>query len=240
MPRRYTGPTSKFFTDEAGKTRPITESDDTPSVTISRERSGPYESMLNHVKPYLESLARVSRKPPGGHHSPPSFILAYGRTYESKVMSKAEADDVVADATHLRLVRKACFSNAIQLALVHPEKYTYVEGYVASGTIPLEHAWVVDREGRVIDITLQNRRRSSREIRREIRDAGLVPSLDPKSNIFGKIPVGWEYVGVPIRADYLLNYVETHRSVGSVIDDYRKDYPILRMNRRSLEEKVLS
>lgn len=50
---------------------------------------------------------------------------------------------------------KQCYVNAAMLALVNPEKYTYVEGYACSDDlgIVMSHAWVVDYEGRIIDNT---------------------------------------------------------------------------------------
>jgi predicted ABC-type ATPase len=51
--------------------------------------------------------------------------------------------------------QKECFKNAFQLASNSPDKYTYVEGYAspAGVPIPIHHAWVVDKDGKVIDNT---------------------------------------------------------------------------------------
>ena len=46
-----------------------------------------------------------------------------------------------------------CYANAGRLALSNPTK-TYVEGYVVVHGIPIEHAWVVDEEGKVQDPTI--------------------------------------------------------------------------------------
>jgi hypothetical protein len=49
---------------------------------------------------------------------------------------------------------KACYHNAVVLALAHPRKYTYVEGLaMPAGLFPVEHAWCVDRAGRVAETT---------------------------------------------------------------------------------------
>lgn len=50
---------------------------------------------------------------------------------------------------------KKCYANAWDLASGEPLKYTYVEGFAVPGGIgiPLEHAWVIDREGFVVDNT---------------------------------------------------------------------------------------
>lgn len=47
---------------------------------------------------------------------------------------------------------KMCFMNASRLALGDAE-LTYVEGFADSGLFPTEHAWAVDRQGRVLDNT---------------------------------------------------------------------------------------
>lgn len=50
---------------------------------------------------------------------------------------------------------KKCYANAWDLAMGNPLEYTYVEGFaVPEGIgIPLEHAWVIDRQGFVVDNT---------------------------------------------------------------------------------------
>lgn len=56
-------------------------------------------------------------------------------------------------ADQKRGLQGQCFANAGALALSEPD-LTYVEGYgCPSGLIPVEHAWCVDRSGRVIDPT---------------------------------------------------------------------------------------
>lgn len=50
----------------------------------------------------------------------------------------------------------ACFEQARELALLHPERFTYVEGYAYSQIdfcVPIHHAWCVDEYGNVVDPT---------------------------------------------------------------------------------------
>lgn len=56
---------------------------------------------------------------------------------------------------HLNGEAKACFRNATQAALDHPDELTYVEGFAFAnrGWFPMEHAWVIDKNGNVIDKT---------------------------------------------------------------------------------------
>lgn len=73
---------------------------------------------------------------------------------------------------------KACWMNGQALAMAHPDKYAYVEGYAISGNgIPLSihHGWVVDRKtGLALELTWDK--------------------------------PGVEYIGVPIRYDFLTSH----------------------------------
>jgi hypothetical protein len=53
----------------------------------------------------------------------------------------------------LRKMRdKECFVNAQMLAVFHPDEYTYCEG-LAHSIIAVNHGWVIDRDGNIIDPT---------------------------------------------------------------------------------------
>jgi hypothetical protein len=47
---------------------------------------------------------------------------------------------------------RECFTNALMGAVWHDD-LTYVEGYAWNGLLPVHHAWLVDKEGRVFDPT---------------------------------------------------------------------------------------
>ena len=47
-----------------------------------------------------------------------------------------------------------CYFNAYTLAVQEPYRFAYVEGFISDGHEYVPHAWVTDREGRAIDITL--------------------------------------------------------------------------------------
>ena len=71
---------------------------------------------------------------------------------------------VLNEGTEMRLARcnprrakmtaKECYRNATLLATMHP-KYTYVEGFAMSPSLPLalSHAWVLNSKGEVLDPT---------------------------------------------------------------------------------------
>jgi hypothetical protein len=143
------------------------------------------------------------------------------------------------DTGKLRLLRKACYSNAAQLALDHPDKYTYVEGYVLAGIIPVHHAWVVDRHGRVIDLTLRDRKLTEAELNHELNNVGRVSSLDRK-NILGRIPDDWEYFGVPIKTEYVRKRALETKRYGSLIDDWEHGFPLLKLPQNTVKDEVLA
>lgn len=70
------------------------------------------------------------------------FITTAGRPYTRRLL----------EHSYRRGVRNACYENAFELALVHPE-LTYCEGRALSVGIPIEHAWCITPDGLVVDTT---------------------------------------------------------------------------------------
>lgn len=95
-------------------------------------------------------------------------VMRHGRTWTPPAPDSPLPEGVELGAA------KQCYRNAALVALSNPE-YTYVEGYAAS-IIPIHHAWVVDRDGQVVDPTWHE-------------DNGLSPAK--------------EYVGVPFSREFL-------------------------------------
>ena len=54
-------------------------------------------------------------------------------------------------ANHYGAHERQCYANALQIAMCEPE-LAYVEGF-ATSIIPVEHAWVVNKQGTVFDPT---------------------------------------------------------------------------------------
>lgn len=82
-----------------------------------------------------------------------------------------------------------CFMNATHLVL-EDRSLTYVEGQVIIYGVPIDHAWVVDPDGFVLENTLRA----------------------DKENIFS-------YFGVPFRTDYVLKATQRN-SVYGLLDPY--------------------
>jgi len=82
-----------------------------------------------------------------------------------------------------------CFMNAFHLAYENPAM-TYVEGKVSCHGLPLDHAWCVDKDGFVID-----------------------PTLEDKGQTL-------EYFGVPLRTDYVQKAFVWNGHYCSLLDYY--------------------
>ena len=96
--------------------------------------------MLSIIHSHLDDLAGYEET-----FGPATALIAYGR--EFPVMLEAPE--------WLRLAAdKECFKNAAHLML-HREDVDYAEGFAIDLRlpIPIQHAWLLDRTGRVIDPT---------------------------------------------------------------------------------------
>ena len=142
------------------------------------------------------------------------YTLQNGRAFESVALTGEEL--AWTDRLLWRSHRpKQCYRNAQVSALTVPVPdgmaLRYVEGYVmpADMPIPVEHAWLSvggkGVGGKVIDTTL--------------RDDGGQP-------IFGLIPKGWEYYGVPLDPG-LCQHVLYHERHIPLVDDHSCHWPLL-------------
>lgn len=102
-----------------------------------------HDEAIISIKKLLSFL--TDRNVPMGYASTPAhLIIEYGREYH------------VTDRTFegKRGTPQSCYANAGRLAL-EGDGLTYVEGYVTFAGIPIEHAWVIDGDGNVIEPTLK-------------------------------------------------------------------------------------
>ena len=100
-----------------------------------------------NITDFLSLIARsapASCQGINGHKSVAHFVLAHGQAFLPRPLP----------GRYQRGVPKSCFMNAAHLALAHPT-LTYCEGY-AMGVLPVNHAWVCDYLGRVIEVTWKN------------------------------------------------------------------------------------
>lgn len=107
------------------------------------------DSILN----YLQLIAKArGAKPEGLQFYPEEFLLKYGQEFSTFEGTLAGP----------RMLMKNCYGNCYDLATrnwgrgMADNGLTYCEGFVQS-VIPVRHAWLIDKEGRVIDPTLRPR-----------------------------------------------------------------------------------
>jgi hypothetical protein len=93
------------------------------------------------VSDEMQQKAVGDRMKAKGMRSMYGFILEHGRPMALKLNS-----------THKRGPMRQCFMNAVKMA-TSGRLVTYCEGFALGSTMPMLHAWCVDREGRVLDPT---------------------------------------------------------------------------------------
>lgn len=94
---------------------------------------------MSYLRQHMEM-----RRQAFGPNLPNDFMLQYGRTY------------TITPDTYSgpRGEPKNCYGNATHLA-TFDSRLTYVEGYTSIHGVPIEHAWLADADGNVIDPTIE-------------------------------------------------------------------------------------
>lgn len=96
----------------------------------------------NQSRLYLRMITGLNPEPHANCGTSHSYILQHAQEWGPRIHPKdVEEGDP-----------RGCFLNAYKLAARNPGRFFYVEGF-ATAVIPTEHAWCVDRQGRVIDCT---------------------------------------------------------------------------------------
>ena len=150
---------------------------------------------MNAAKQYLEQMVEMMKAHLGKHPARESwayasmydFILRNGREYIYEPLPKGIKRGRI----------KQCYCNAFRLAQDHPE-YTYIEG-IATGVIPCEHAWCVDKDGHVLDVTWS---------------AATIRKYPP------------QYFGVPFDFGYVCKTVLARKYYG-IIDNWQGKWPLV-------------
>lgn len=116
------------------------------ALQVSQDREERLKALNTHLNLYagLENTNRGFS----------SFVIDHGRHWQSAALIDFNFPIRQGE-------RKQCFSNSQKLLerleRKHPGEFTYVEGYACPGDLniafPMLHAWLADREGRVIDCT---------------------------------------------------------------------------------------
>lgn len=102
----------------------------------------------------------------------PKFVISKGTWFEGR----ANVDDYLSAVKWRREHRPRrgnCFQNARQFCLAHP-KARYFEGFYLIFESPVDHAWVVMEDGRVVDFTYEA---VIRKLKREKGKVHVTPPL---------------------------------------------------------------
>lgn len=105
---------------------------------------------MGFILRYIKQLKLINPKGSGYYN----FLLSKGDKYSSDDILK---NGKLAEEYCIRIISKACFYNAQQLAVFSKGEFEYCEGYAISKNlgIPIEHAWNV-KDGKIIDISWKN------------------------------------------------------------------------------------
>lgn len=179
----------------------------------------------DYMRGMVEMRKRMQPDLPSGYEYRcfEDYVLQRGTNLTSTTLTDEEEEIVQEALDHCRRAQvdvhvvKQCFANAQQLLLVAtPPELIYYEGY-ACGRVtgfPVHHGWLTIN-GKVIDPTWKLETPTSR-------------SLLPAHPV-GELPEKYEYYGFPVEnLDYIRFRVTTRELVGSVLDDWEADYPLLR------------
>lgn len=118
---------------------------------------------------------------------PEDFILTHGRYFQG-----AACPDEYRE--HCGPMQR-CYVNAMRAALAHPE-LTYFEGLYDVGGGPVSHAWCVDRQGRIVELTFH--------------PDGTDQYMLLGRGVQGLAAEHWAYYGVAINAAYVEDHFHRH------------------------------
>jgi len=151
------------------------------------------------------------------------YVLRHGRMMKSEPLTDEEErivrealGDASAQGADVHEFRQ-CFANAQTLVLTqNTAELVYFEGY-AFGRVsgfPVHHGWISIND-KVIDLTWALETPASR-------------SLLPDRPV-GALPEGYAYWGFPVEnTDYLRVRTVARGMIGSLLDDWKDDFPLLR------------
>ena len=120
---------------------------------------------------------------------------------------------------------KQCFYNAQMMTLAdsyhETQRVKYHEGYVFTGIMPVLHAWVT-LDDKIVDVTLSTDPESTQRF-----FDGEPPREDLMDRVLGVIPVGWDYIGVPMESEYVVGILLENMESRSLIDNWQDGWPLL-------------
>jgi hypothetical protein len=163
------------------------------AVNIAINTDNPAQAIKDFLHATVTLISRNNIHVRGSKYSClDEFILEHGRAFHNVVSFK--------DYKLRQGIPKECYRNAALVAQ-RRDDLIYCEGY-ATSVIPVMHAWLVDKQGNVIDNTWEGGR----------YDDGKYPRA---------------YFGIPIKRTYLVRSL-CNRKIYGVIDNWENEWPILK------------
>jgi hypothetical protein len=149
------------------------------------------------------------------------YVLVNGEHFVSAPLTPDERAIVLAAAKreHNNFPIKECFGNSMRLVL-QDDRLQYAEGYAYGAVLPVLHGWAL-LNGKVIDLTMRLRDARGESVRKP-REPWHV------DRILGEFPAERVYYGKRFSRREVLLAMSDPKFSGSFIDDWERDWPLLK------------
>lgn len=191
-----------------------------PRANTAPQRAAAVSIVFDHLRDLALLFQAHEPLPATSYRAPPEYLLDHAHEFGSARLTRDESC-IVVDALDMagEPAFRACYANAQRL-VVADETGTirYHEGYAFSDSgLVAAHAWA-SIKGKVLDLTWEDHRGRW---------------------VFGVLPPGWEYVGVEIDRDYLVERRAALPQPGSLlVDDTFEFARLLRWKAEQAREAV--
>lgn len=149
------------------------------------------------------------------------FFLAKGKDYASEPLTPEEIVVVktALDNYGRSCQIKQCFFNSMMVGLTGDtsEKLVYTEGYTTVFGLPISHAWLTIND-KVVDFTIREKKKDTSRTFMQNRNIGTFPE-------------DREYYGVKFKRSFVRRFVAETKMAGSVVEDFTRDFPVLKDGR---------
>lgn len=93
---------------------------------------------------FIDHLQQIEKYSRG--KSIEGIVLKHGRLFDKPEVSRPKGIK--------RMIPNQCYKNAYDFCISN-SGYRYVEGFIDSEIIPIQHAWVIDKDDNVIELTFR-------------------------------------------------------------------------------------
>jgi hypothetical protein len=143
------------------------------------------------------------------------FMLPYKEWFYKNARTFTKVDEKISEKLSLQhdCQIKECYRNSWIATCGRPD-LKYFEGFVASEEIPIpiEHSWIVNADGKVIDLTLIiNGDRLGKQLK---KNYGINEKSDRRSRL------GDEYFGLQIPTDFVNKMCFKNKITGTFLFEY--------------------